>query len=478
MTRVFKKTIALTCLASLLSSAVLPVSVLAVSQDKPCEGDKNISTGGQKMRANYCEAKKAADEAAKGQGAVGWVQAAVAAVCTTSCISSFLTAGLAEGWCTAASIGGTVFSVIKAKSVSDKMMALGGLLGPGISIAQNGFAASFDLGATMGASGVYSAQAGAQAAGSKAFAKAGGYIARPGGEMANQAATKGAEAADKASSHMSCLTAGISALQSTMSFMGKKDSEDAAKKAEENARSVIESDLKAISSAGGTLAGGSGVSGGAGSAGSAAAAAKDAGNGADPSQIAQNKGACGGTGFDATVNCALAQPNNGLPGFIRTPEFRNALEKMSGISADRLTSLKDPGSIMGASMGRVLSAEGQDKLASIMGDVRSMAAAELQTGAYAGGGGGAKSGGGDGMPDVNALMDKFMPKEGEKAANGKVGMVNFNRGKLVATKAGDEENRGISIFDRITRRYQLSLTQDRVSQLPYQSPENRSLSTH
>ena len=396
---------------------------------------------------SYCDAAKTAKDTAKGQKAVGTVQAGVAAVCAASCAASFTMMPITEGYCNTAAVAGTVFTIVKAKEMTDKMMGMMSLGGTAYSVMNNGFGGAFDFGKNGGA---FSAQAGAQEAG-----QAASEAATKAGESAAAATEAGKKAADKAQSHASCLTAGLSAVSSFMSFEGAKNSEKNANQNRDAAASLVSKINSSLSTGSASVSAGTGAAPGSGQIamgkGGASKLAKSTG-------ISAKSSPCDQPGFNATVSCALAQPGNNLPSFVATPEFRGTLEKLSGMSADRIAGLDNPGAMIQAGMGRVLTPQGQDKLASILAETRAGVAQGLPSSSYASAGrGGSGSGGGDeGMPDLNALMEKLMPKTEEQAAAPGTQEIQFDRTQDLSTQAGDEENRRISIFDRVSTRYQIS----------------------
>ena len=438
---------------SLSASAILLLLAPSLAQAAHvCDDPSALGT----QSRSHCDAAKTAKETAKGQKAVGTVQAGVAAVCAASCAASFTMMPITEGYCNTAAVAGTVFTIVKAKEMTDKMMGMMSLGGTAYSVMNNGFGGAFDFGK---GGGNFSAQAGAQDAGTKAFVEAGGKVDEAGKAITNGADPKaleaGQKAADKSQSHASCLTAGLSAVSSFMSFEGAKNSEKTANQNRDAASSLVSKINSSLSTGQASVTAGTGAAPGSGQIamgkGGASSVAKSTG-------ISAKSSPCDQPGFNATVSCALAQPGNNLPSFVATPEFRNTLEKLSGISADRIAGLDNPGAMIQAGMGRVLTSQGQEKLGSILAETRAGVAQGLPSSSYASAGrGGSGSGGGDGgMPDLNALMDKLMPKTEEQAAAPTTQEIQFDSTRDLSTQAGDEENRRISIFARVSTRYQIS----------------------
>jgi len=182
---------------------------------------------------------------------------------------------------------------------------------------------------------------------------------------------------------------------------------------------------------------------------------------AEDSRSAKPKSPCGTAGFDGTLACASADPNSNLPAFVTTPEFKNALEKATGMSADRFVDSGDVKSAIQAGMLKALGPTGADKVGSILADGQSKL---LKDGAlYASGGRGQGGGGSDPEIDFNGMLDRILGKkdapESAKKTNERLSS------RALASQAGDEENPRLSLFARVSSRYQLS--QNRLSPLQY-----------
>lgn len=131
------------------------------------------------------------------------------------------------------------------------------------------------------------------------------------------------------------------------------------------------------------------------------------------------------------------------------------LEKLSGYSADQLMGLGNPRSIMQAGLAKTLTPEGQNQFASVLKSVSADLGASEAGSAYVGGGG--KRGGGDsGLPDINSFLDKLAPGEGETQAGTEVAEIDFGPNRMIASRAGDEEDRRVSLFSRVSGRYRLA----------------------
>jgi hypothetical protein len=478
----------------------LPQGAHAVDRPQICSS-QNLQGTALSPAAQYCVAGDSAMESSKSQQAAGLIQAGVAAICLTSCASSFTTGGLADGWCNGAAVAGTIFTIAKAKETSERMTQLLGLAGPGLSIFNNGFAETFDVNNPFGkGSNQYSVQTAAETAGTKAAeggreafyqAKVDQAVAAKnqtlgqGSEM-DDAAEKafrdqkmaevkkdsalkadadkagneaGQKAADEKKSRASCLTAALSSVQSVMSYDGAKSSKKAA---EENYASVRQLEGEFTTSVGmGSNALEFGTTGSVGGAAGTGFVRRVVRNDQGPS-VRRERSACNDTStFSGNLNCALSQPGNTLPPFVSNPEFPKLLERLSGGSADRLTRASNATSAMQASLAKALTPTGQERLGSLISGIN-VSNAEAGS-AYVGGGGGRRGSSKESsFPDVNSLLDKLLPAEGGGEPQGEqLTETVFNQGRLIASQAGDEDDRRLSLFVRVSSRYRLS--RDRLS---------------
>lgn len=430
---------------------------------------KNYKTQGSssvgQQRAAYCTAADAADEAAKGQKSSAMIQAGVAAVCTLACTKSMFSFGLGEGWCSAASIAGMAGSMMVSKNAQNNMSGMAMNLGSVMMSTQmdmGDFSTSFKLGGTEAATGA-PAVTGAETA-SLPYAERAGDVATGAGDAANQAAS----GAEKGGSKMSCLSAAMSAMQAMMSQQGAKDSEETARKNRALAAALQDDQGQAANvqagnpfkASGGAPAGTSGAS----------PLGRGAGLGlSEDSRSAKPKSPCGTAGFDGALACASADPNSNLPTFVSTPEFKNALEKATGMSADRFVDSGDVKSAIQAGMLKALGPSGADKVGSILAEAQ---ANLLPNGsAYASGGRGYGGGGSDPEMDLNGMLDRILGKK-DAPESAKKTNERFSS-RALASQAGDEENPRLSLFARVSSRYQLS--QNRVSPLQYVGESNAHL---
>jgi len=257
-----------------------------------------------------------------------------------------------------------------------------------------------------------------------------------------------------------------------MSSKGAKSSEETAKQNREAAAKLISQALNpAIASA--AMGKPASIPSGTTSGSSASGFSNLAGGGLSSSSSGSNQikgqdmNSCSRMGFSAQVNCAI---NAGLklPPGVNHPAFAQALETASRIPIDQLMGHEDPKSIIGAGVGAALNPSQKAQLADILskaerelGTGPSLAAATYSTGGGSGGGG---SGGSDSTLNnaLGNLMDGL--KHGEGGETGPSNQeVSFQgegaTGANSASTLGDEENRTLSIFVRVSRRYQANLGQ-------------------
>lgn len=175
--------------------------------------------------------------------------------------------------------------------------------------------------------------------------------------------------------------------------------------------------------------------------------------------------ACGSaSSAGAVIACAVARDSN-LPPFVRTPKFAEEVGKFTGLSPDQFFggSNSAQGALMGA-LGGSLGRKDPMKLSDALNQMGTEAQASFGSGVgatYAGGGGGgfrSAGGGGDSVPDFGAMMGGIMgafgPKDGKSKEDRSLGVSTV----IFALKQGKPwaalpEERGLSLFDRVTFRY-------------------------
>ncbi len=413
--------VSILCISGLLSAQG------AWSAENVCDGKrvrdpKGLDSGQASHIESYCVAAEQADKAQDSQNIVGGVSAAVAAVCGVACVASFFTAGTAETLCTVSSLAGTGINVGVAMAYQQQAQALQSLTALGTSIAINGQALSGLLGG-----GTEVAAAGAAAAGAKAGAEAGKEAGKEAG--ANAAA---------------CLTMALTGVQSAVSFSGASSSKGTRDSALANAAREYALSQGQHSAAGSGMGTGTSVG-----TGGSASLASNAGN----SPSSSGDGSSSSISFEDQINLALATPGNNLPEGVRSPEFRKALEKVTGMKAEEVLKLGDTHKILAAGMDKVLGAQGREKFDSATRSMVASVGSEIQSGTYASSGG-AHSGGRDiGMPDFNSLLDRFMPK-GKDPAAGRTGLIQLGARTPASTTAGALATQDASLFERIHKAYE------------------------
>jgi hypothetical protein len=419
----------------------------ALALEAPCDG----SYKGTVQVDKYCSAAQAADDAVGPQNAVGAIHGVVAGVCTAACA---IEAFGGTGWCTGVAIGGAAANLaISLDAGTDWMNAVMGLGGIGVSMVLPGLATS--VGSVVASSATTE------------------LIAKGAEEGAKEAArTAGEEASKKVLSRgTACLTAAISILASVMSFDGASSSKDSRKDNIANARKLINeynSSIEKNRDISTTLASaGSEVNAGGAPVGSSPqrGGAPGSGNGGGRAGLS-----CGGSGFDSTLNCALSAPGNNLPPFVSSPEFKKAIEQLSGRSADEVIAQGSAQGIAQATLANALNKEGQDKFAALIGNTRGKYDREMASSGsvYASGkGGGAKKG-------VESSYNFALPDgAGGTAATGAV-TTTFNGMRVPASlQTGVEEDPSVSLFLRVSSRYYQS--REKVMTLEYGLLQNRLL---
>jgi len=146
--------------------------------------------------------------------------------------------------------------------------------------------------------------------------------------------------------------------------------------------------------------------------------------------------ACSGDGFGATLSCALAQPDNGIPNFVSDPEFRRLAEKLSGRSLDDLASIEDPSQLITDTLGSTL----RDQQKAI---TEALEAAKLAALSESGGAAYSSSRAapltGSTLIEFGSLALETPIAQGES--------VSFEK------KLCDENNPALSLFSRVSKRY-------------------------
>ncbi|MFN7685978.1 MAG: hypothetical protein ACK5QT_11275 [Oligoflexia bacterium] len=494
-----KQTTDLKSLLSLMLAVLLvlePLTPLAWAKPDPCQNEEAWS----RQKSNYCSAAKVAEEAQKGQFSVGFIQAAVAATCLEACLT--VVSNLTPNWCTYASVAGTAATMMTTKNTTAKLSSAAGT---GLMVFKPGMEAQGQIAREGVAEGAYrgaydatnQSQYGTQTADamfrnpSKLLNK---NIRSNGSPTLESESTNAAgnakekalnspeanEAANKAKTNaartLACATAAFSALSSYMSFDGAKDSK---KKAEENRKLAAELDTIAANTPAPEQATGSNT-GGANPGTNPANPAPPQGPGFG---IANAPSGAGGPGaqeqrkrlapgalpsFGPTLSAALAFQDNGLPPGVSSPQFRATLEKLSGRSADDLAKIamqsQDPAVIMKAGLARTLNSKGMSFLDQILAESKVSLQRELATMAPSKL---ASSTSSPSSPLFTSTIEQIsVQAQPELNPSDRAPAANEPAHGILSSVLGDEENRELSLFSRVSTRYQVS--QDRVSAVQQQ----------
>ncbi|NDD90872.1 hypothetical protein EBZ37_02140 [bacterium] len=406
----------------------------------------------------YCAAAEAAEKAAKDQQMLGGVHAGVAGICLIPCAANgaFGSGMLLAQICSGSSIAAAVGDVVVTKQFTG---AIGALVGG------YGLIRSFNSGGAAAAKGTVDA-------------------AKGGADAGKQAGSQGSKAAKSTNMDMtSCITAATETLMSAMNFMGAEDSKKTAKDNRDQAKQLVDDTLSIVpkdplpggiqgpSISGGTIALGPSTTT------PTAYAATSAGDLPSGSAVVSNSGSGKCDGFANSLNCAVAQGNK-LPAMARSGDFISTLEKFSGLPIDKLMAKNNTAGIINAVAGKAIGDKGQSAVSAAVAKAEEQLRAPGTAGAtYAGGGGG----GGDapshdpmaGLGDALASLADGGNKKEDDADNG-ARSEEFGARTAFSSITGTEQDRSMSIFTRVSRRYAAS--RDRLMSLRYASPQNRALS--
>ncbi len=282
------------------------------------------------------------------------------------------------------------------------------------------------------------------------------------------------------------MTAAVEGGMAVMNHMGAQDSKETAEENRKLAAEVVDTALAPLpgflGSAAPAVARAPSLSGGGQTGfggGTSVPGGVNANDGGNLRPLLSSAGSCTG-GFANRLNCASARGVQ-LPPAARMPGFIPALEKASGLPIDQLMSRGDPGSIMGAVTGGALGGETGSAVQAAMAqasqnlrDSRGQPSAATYAG---GGGGGGSAASDDGMGDLTKAFGNLMEgmtKKPEDADTARGHEEEFGDRKIASNGRPIEEDRSISLFDRISRRYRAS--QERMAAYRFTSATNRALS--
>lgn len=384
-------------------------------------GDKKACNGGtgQGNVQQYCNAAKAADEAADSNQSAMMVHGAVAAVCGAACVGE--TTGVASMWCTGASVAGGVADAAITKQFSHAMMSL-----------------VSGAGALMGAGDMMNEM------GNKVVSKLGGP-----GDFFKPPLEEGGAANDAGS----CVTAAMEGFTMFQRGSDASEQEDIAKKNRSLAAQYAtpkENSATMITPAPAVVMG-AGSAGTSSTSGFQTISNVASSSGSEKGDIC-NKGASGD--FHAAIQCAVASDKT-VPGFVNDPRFARDLAKATKMNPDDFAKKlsENPSAAMGAAFGSATgNADLGRKMGALYAGLQSQVVRADTGSAYAGAGGGRKGGGGEPGFDkmFGDIMSQFGPKKGEEKSPG---VTELNFGGPRRYPANVEEDRRVSIFERVAARY-------------------------
>ena len=423
--------------------------------DDPCKQKDGMDKQAMQQVGEYCAAAEAAEKAAKDQQMLGGVHAGVAGICLIPCAANgaFGSGMLLAQICSGSSIAAAVGDVVVTKQFTG---AIGALVGG------YGLIRSFNSGGAAAAK----------------------ETAKMSAEGTRQASSQGSKAAKSTNMDMtSCITAATETLMSAVNFMGAEDSKKTAKDNRDQAKQLVDDTLSIVpkdTPPGGIQ--GPSISGGTIALGPStttptAYAATSAGDLPSGSAVVSHSGSGKCDGFANSMNCAVAQGNK-FPAIARSGDFISTLEKFSGLPIDKLMAKNNTAGIINAVAGKAIGDKGQSAVSAAVAKAEEQLRAPGTAGAtYSGGGGG----GGDapshdpmaGLGDALASLADGGNKKEDDADNG-ARSEEFGAQTAFSSITGTEQDRSMSIFTRVSRRYAAS--RDRLMSLRYASPQNRALS--
>jgi hypothetical protein len=423
----------------------------------PCTQKDGMSEEALQQVGEFCAAAEAADEAAKNQKMLGGVHAGVAGLCMIPCVSNFafgageITMGQV---CSGASIAAAVGDVVVTKQFTGA------------------------VGALMGAYGLITSggQGAAIAAGNAA--KAGLSAGPP--TAANSASIQSGNQAAKKGQKMSCMTAAVETGMSIMNFMGAKDSEKSAEENRKKAAELVDGALVTPEGVPGgtspTVAGALAAVGGSVGSGNmeSVAGGVSAHDGTRLRPLLDSSKVCSG-GFASQLNCISAK-GVPLPPAAKRGDFIPMLERSSRLPIDKLMGQGNAASIINSIAGEALGEQGKAQVQAAIAQAEGQARGVPSSTYASSGGGGGSSSESDPMASVGQALGDLMEGMNKKPEEGAAGSraEQFSKtGGAGPYRSGIEEDRSISLFDRVSRRYLAA--RERLATLKFSSAENRAL---
>ena len=399
-----------------------------------------------------CQGAKSAHEAMKDQGLLWKVWTGVSVVCAAACGASFFGMG-SQYICIGTNLAAGVTEGVVTEDFS---AAMSGIMGAG---------SSFLINSVMsGGKDEEAAKAGAEAAKETAPADA----------NTSDAADKAKPKAESKKDIGACLSSLMAAGQAVSKHGSAKSAEETLDAAMQELSSLVSINNAAA------LPGSVSISTGDTTQSSAVGTQTSAtGTGEGVANVDTPSSSCSGsvsTTGEAVV-CAAAM-DDGLPGFIRDPKFQKEFEKgarepfgeflgRSGESIGQAISGAMDGVLTSPAVTRVEAAV--DELAATLASRDYNVAGTL----YGSGGGrrrsgGAKGGDDDMMSQMAGLMGQLLPggKKKDGAADRSVeALARVQKAQQGRSPASLSEDRGLSLFDRVTVRYLILNKSDRVGVL-------------
>ena len=429
-----------------------------------CTGQSNSAN----MQQGYCAASTAAKKAADANRVSAALYAAAGAVCGVACFTTWAADSM-DIACNAGSMAAGAADMIETQSFSGAM----GMLYPGYNLAKQtgiigGGASAADKTGPFGLGAKNATDLKIEKAGQDAVDQA-KNIGPQTPEQLNQvrqeaeagaekaAAAAGEEAPSTVKNGQACMSAAIDVGTAGMNMYSASQSDKTAQQNAASAAQVATSSTTPTFNVNGpssTSNGGSAANGANRANAQTGSISGSSGGSSDNCSSALSTGS-----VSAAVGCAAASAAS-VPPIANNPNFANMLQKATGMDPSQFMkqAMNNPAGAAAAGVinGAGLTGTSAAKVAEAFATLEKLG--ENSPG-YSGGGGGRRpSGGGDdGMATMMAgLMGALGPKkEGEEAK--KTGnTLNFAK-KAVGDRypAGVEENRKVSLFARITNRYQM-----------------------
>jgi hypothetical protein len=389
-----------------------------------------------------CQGAKASYDAMKAQGLLWKVWAGVGAVCAAACGASF--AGVGSQYIC---IGTNVAAGVTEGAVThDFSAAMNGIMGAG---------SSFLVNTVMSGGKKEAAEAGEKAAEAPA----------------DDAAKKAKEGKESEKDIGACVSALMAAGQAVSKYKSAESAEETL-----NAAMDELSALTSTSTAAPLPASYSISTGEVTSASSVGTQTSATGSGESTSESGGSETNCASSVATTgeAVSCAAAI-DSGLPGFVSNPKFQKEFEKAAREPFGDFLGREGSGigEAIGGSMGGVLTDAARTKVEAaveaLAAETRGRSDPNVADTIYGGGGRGSKRGGGGGgddmMGQMAGLMSQLLPngkkKDGkpDQAFEAAFRVQQAAKGRSPASLA---EDRSLSLFDRVTVRYQLLTRADRV----------------